>query len=207
MFAERCPLGESEVFDDGTKCEDVTKDMCKTNAALKIKCCVTCALLTATPWLGPNCTNGDSVIGCHTLNTREKCITYKSECCETCCSLLGADTGYSCLFPTETTVSSVHRTTQSTIEPTKGMPSSKTTTKAGTAKFPASTTALSASPELRTTQKFHRNLLFRVLLRIIRFEQTEFDCDDPDLQDQKSATYLYFNVSNLPSYVFSKIYS
>ena len=283
MFAEDCPVEDRDILNDGTKCKDVTNDVCQDSTSVRTQCCVACKSLTATPWLGPNCPNGDSTIGCHTLDTREKCLPYKSVCCETCCPILGADPGHSCTPSTTSTEASAHTTTKATVKVTTTsttttkttsptLTTTKTTTKASptpsitttkptirpstfkstspstplvtttnrpsanrttmtsittmissiepskettvsvktvstsqSSRGPSSqkvTTDVSKVPDTTTMQRPNHKLLFQITIRISRFMQTEFDCKDPDLQDQKSTKYLFFNVSGLTSNIF-----
>ena len=218
MFAEDCPVEDRDILNDGTKCKEVTKDMCKRSTSVKTECCAICKSLIATPWLGPNCTNGDLIPGCESLNTRDQCVLHSSICCETCCPLLGADPGYSCTLAAASTSPSKHTTekitttsttAKSTVAPTtlKSAPSLVsvlTTTKQSTADGTATTSAIMMSsklPEEKMIRSPNHKLLFRILIQITKFEQAEFNCADPDLQDQESIKYLFFNVSCLTNLI------
>ena len=261
MFAEDCPVEDRDILSDGTTCKEVTKEMCK-NSSLSVStdCCMTCKSLTATPWLGPNCTNGDLIAGCESLNTRAECYLFGIVCCETCCPILGADPGYSCTSTTSSTEASAHTTTSATattlnastspttmkptIEPSSFKSASLSTPLVTTTNWPSAnrttmtsiTTMISSTESSKETtvsvktvstsqsslepssqkvttddskvldsttmQRPNHKLLFQITVQITKFQQTEFDCKDPDLQDQKSTKYLFFNVSYLTNGIF-----
>ena len=229
MFAEDCPVEDRNILSDGTKCKEVTKDMCKDSSlSVKTDCCMTCKSLIATPWLGPDCANGDSFASCKSLNTRAECYLLGFVCCETCCPILGADPGYSCTPSTTTstyapahTTTSTTATTSTTIKttmkpstfkstspltpilPTTNLQSANRTTM--TSLGPSSqkvTTDDSKVLDSTTMQRPNHKLLFQITVQITNFQQTEFDCKDPDLQDQKSTKYLFFNVSSSLSFTY-----
>ena len=94
----------------------------------------------------------------------------------------------------------------SSIEPSKETTVSvKTVSTSQSSRGPSSqkvTTDDSKVLDSTTMQRPNHKLLFQITVQITNFQQTEFDCKDPDLQDQKSTKYLFFNVSSSLSFTY-----
>ena len=78
---------------------------------------------------------------------------------------------------------------------TMELPRDHTTIKPATSQLSISEAIQPSRRDLHIAQSGIKNLHFRLIIRIKGFSQDNFNCEDPDLQNQSSATYRFFSVS------------
>ena len=78
---------------------------------------------------------------------------------------------------------------------TTELPRDHTTIKPATSQRSIAEAIQPSRRDLHIAQSGIKNLHFRLIIRIKGFSQDNFNCEDPDLQNQSSATYRFFSVS------------
>ncbi|XP_067941954.1 metalloprotease mig-17-like [Watersipora subatra] len=115
---EGCPFEDKDFPQWNISCSEVTPWKCQKYLFLQLYCCRACQVF-ATPWLGPNCTHGDTGESfCENVVNTTGCLYEAEYCCESCCSVLGPEEGYSCIQPsptTPTTTTSTRTTTTTSV--------------------------------------------------------------------------------------------
>ncbi|XP_067943400.1 uncharacterized protein [Watersipora subatra] len=112
---EGCPFEDKDFPQWKAKCSEVTPWECQKSLVFQLYCCRACRVF-ATPWLGPNCTHGDTGGSfCKIVVNRTECLYEAEYCCESCCPILGPEEGYSCDQPSPTT------TVKTTLTPTRAL--------------------------------------------------------------------------------------
>ncbi|XP_067943399.1 A disintegrin and metalloproteinase with thrombospondin motifs adt-1-like [Watersipora subatra] len=116
VLDEGCPFEDKDFLQWNINCSEVTPRECQQSLFRQLYCCRACREF-ATPWLGPNCTHGDTGGSfCETVVNTTGCLYEAEYCCESCCPILGPDEGYSCIQPPPTTTTT---TTTAVISTTK----------------------------------------------------------------------------------------
>ncbi|XP_067943398.1 A disintegrin and metalloproteinase with thrombospondin motifs 16-like [Watersipora subatra] len=112
---EGCPFEDKDFPQWNVNCSEVTPWQCQKSPFLQLYCCKACRVF-ATPWLGPNCTHGDTGESfCENLVNTTGCLYEAEYCCESCCPILGPEEGYSCIQPPPTTTTTTTSTSTTTV--------------------------------------------------------------------------------------------
>ncbi|XP_067943396.1 uncharacterized protein [Watersipora subatra] len=164
---EGCPFEDKDFPQWNVNCSEVTSWECQRSPFRQLYCCRACRVF-ATPWLGPNCTHGDTIESlCEIVINRTECLYGAEHCCESCCPILGPDEGYSCVQPLPTTTVRTTPTSTMTL-PTTTTAASKPTA-AYTIKKVTTETAValqSKAPGNAQEIRFNYLKLLSVLIRI-----------------------------------------
>ena len=154
-------------------CPQLTALQCSKSGLAPLYCCKACRAY-ATPWLGPNCTHGDLSPQCNAINSTSQCQLVAEYCCQTCCSILGAPEGYSCIpTTTSTTTTTTTATTTTTTSLSTSTVETMTTAATTTTTTASLTTAYTSVTHI--TERYQRGL-FKLTISVSKPSITNHSC-------------------------------